>query len=398
MLYKFGQGVPQDYQQAAHWYRLAAEQGDADEQYEVGHLYYTGQGVPQDYRQSAYWWRLAAEQGHANARTNLGVLYYIGRGVLQDYEQAARWWHLAAGQASGEAQSRLGHLYENGQGVPKDFVQAHMWFNLAAAQGDGPALESRDRLAKLMTPAQRAEAQRLAREWKPGGSKEGSTAAPEKAPTRPDHQQQKARFGTGFIVSRRGHVLTAAHVVAGCQRIQVRRPGESGVVATAHARSDRDDLAILIAPLPGSPAAFRTLANVRPGESVLTYGFPLAGALASAGNVTTGTVTALAGLRDDPGHLQISAPVQPGNSGGPLLDSRGLVVGVVVSKLDALKAAKTTGDIPQNVNFAIKGSLALNFLEAHGVPYSSAAGGKDQSPADIADAARAFTVRVECWE
>jgi hypothetical protein len=75
-----------------------------------------------------------------------------------------------------------------------------------------------------------------------------------------------------------------------------------------------------------------------------------------------------------------------------------LVVGVVVSKLDALKAAKTTGDIPQNVNFAIKGSLALNFLEAHGVPYSSAAGGKDQSPADIADAARAFTVRVECWE
>ena len=210
---------------------------------------------------------------------------------------------------------------------------------------------------------------------------------------------QQAKIGTGFIVSPRGHILTAAHVVAGCQRIQVRRPGESAVEATLHAQSPQNDLAILATALNSRiPAVFRAAPNVRAGESVLTYGFPLPGALASAGNVTTGTVTALAGLKDDPSRLQISTPVQPGNSGGPLLDSRGLVVGVVISKLDAVRAAKVTGDIPQNVNFAIKGNLASNFLEAHGVPYSTAAGGKDRPLAEIADAARAFTVRVECWE
>ena len=90
------------------------------------------------------------------------------------------------------------------------------------------------------------------------------------------------------------------------------------------------------------------------GEQIVIYGFPLAGALASTGNLATGIVSALAGLGDDTSKLQISAPIQPGNSGGPVLDQSGHVIGVVVSKLNAIKAASITGDIPQNVNFAIK--------------------------------------------
>src|SRR4029079_10829288 len=93
---------------------------------------------------------------------------------------------------------------------------------------------------------------------------------------------------------------------------------------------------------------------VRAGEAIAVYGFPLAGVLSSTGNVVSGNVTALTGLGDDVRYFQISAPIQPGNSGGPLMDYSGLVVGIVNAKLNDLAFAKTTGDLPQNVNFAIK--------------------------------------------
>lgn len=111
----------------------------------------------------------------------------------------------------------------------------------------------------------------------------------------------------------------------------------------------------------------------------------------------TGTVSALAGPDNDSRLLQISATVQPGNSGGPLLDEGGRVIGVVVSKLDALKVAEITGDLPQNVNFAISGAVVRAFLEGQGVAYATAASTKPLSTAEIAEAARNFTVVVECW-
>ena len=147
---------------------------------------------------------------------------------------------------------------------------------------------------------------------------------------------------------------------------------------------------------PAQVAAFRIGAPLRQGEGVIVFGYPLSGLLASSGNLTAGNLTALAGLRDDARLLQISAPVQPGNSGGPVLDRAGNIVGVVVGKLDALLVASVLKDIPQNVNFAIKGSVATNFLEARGVTYATAAPAGDMSDAAIADRARAFTVRVEC--
>ena len=97
-----------------------------------------------------------------------------------------------------------------------------------------------------------------------------------------------------------------------------------------------------------------------------------AGALASSGNTTLGNITALAGLRDDSRFIQISASVQPGNSGGPVLDEAGRLIGVIEGKLDALKVARVTGDIPQNVNFAILASTLAHFLEASRIPYEFA--------------------------
>jgi serine protease Do len=128
----------------------------------------------------------------------------------------------------------------------------------------------------------------------------------------------------------------------------------------------------------------------------VVYGFPLTGVLASGGNVATGNVTALAGLGNDSRFLQISAPVQPGNSGGPLLDRNGTVVGIVVAKLNALSIASATGDIPQNVNFAIKASVAAAFLDAQRVTHTESAGAAALSTPDLAERAKAFTIQVIC--
>ena len=109
------------------------------------------------------WFRKAAEQGDADAQHNLGVMYGEGQGVPQDYAEALKWFRLAADQGEAIAQYNLGLMYGEGQGVPKDLVQAYKWFTLA---GDPEAVKSRDVVTRLMTPAQIAEAQKLAREWK----------------------------------------------------------------------------------------------------------------------------------------------------------------------------------------------------------------------------------------
>ncbi len=114
-------------------------------------------------------WRPLAKQGLSQAQYNLGLMYAEGEGVAQDYQEAVRWYRLAAEQGNEAAQGKLGTMYYLGQGVPKDYVLAHMWVNLAAAQGLESASEMRDHFEKAMTPDRLAEAQRLAREWKPKG-------------------------------------------------------------------------------------------------------------------------------------------------------------------------------------------------------------------------------------
>ncbi len=141
----------------------------------------------------------------------------------------------------------------------------------------------------------------------------------------------------------------------------------------------------------------RSRANPGAGEPVEAFGYPLADVLARSGNFTLGNVSALVGIDDDSRYLQISAPVQPGNSGGPLLDQSGNLVGVVSAKLNALKMMlATNGDIPQNVNFAIKSSIVTSFMEANSVAYATGAATQPMAPADLADQAKAMSVFIEC--
>ncbi len=152
-----------DYATALRLYRPMAEEGLAIAQFNVGLMYDLGQGVPQNHPEAVKWYRLAADQGRTDAQYQLGHLYY----KQNDYAEAAKWFRLAADQGRAEAQSNLGVMYAEGDGVPPDCVQAFMWFSLAAAQNHKDAIKNRDSAASLMTPAQMAEAQKLAREWKP---------------------------------------------------------------------------------------------------------------------------------------------------------------------------------------------------------------------------------------
>jgi len=154
-----------DFATALREWRPLAAQGNADAQFFLGLMYGNGLGVTQDYKEAARLYGLAAAQGNADAQFFLGEMYYNGLGVTQDYKEAARLYGLAAAQDYAFAQGNLGLMYDKGRGVTQDYVRAHMWFNLEAVSGDSKnASANRDRVAAKMTPAQIAEAQKLARE------------------------------------------------------------------------------------------------------------------------------------------------------------------------------------------------------------------------------------------
>jgi S1-C subfamily serine protease len=213
--------------------------------------------------------------------------------------------------------------------------------------------------------------------------------------TRPN-PNARASTGTGFVVGRE-QMLTNHHVIDGCNRILVRSADGRILPGQVQASDTRRDLALVrVAGSTGPALAFR--ANpVRRGEGVVTYGFPLSGLLSSGPTLTTGEVSALAGLGDNPLQFQISAPVQPGNSGGPLLDRQGNVVGVIVSKLNASRVEARTGDIPQNVNFAVKGTEAQDFLRRNGVtPVTRESPNGERPTVDIGEQAHPSTVFIRC--
>ena len=125
-MYDTGAGVPQDDTEAVRWFRLAADQGNASAQVNLGVMYDTGAGVPQDDTEAVRWFRLAADQGVASAQYNLGFMYSNGAGVPEDDTEAVRWYRLAADQGHARAQLNLGVSYWNGEGTPQDFVEAHL--------------------------------------------------------------------------------------------------------------------------------------------------------------------------------------------------------------------------------------------------------------------------------
>jgi Trypsin-like peptidase domain/Domain of unknown function (DUF4189) len=202
-----------------------------------------------------------------------------------------------------------------------------------------------------------------------------------------------ASSGTGFAVGNGNAILTNFHVVDGCKSVRIANAGAGQIKILDR----RNDIAVIQPDRPiKGPLRFRSGDQLKPGEEIIVIGFPLKGLLSSAPTVTTGIVSSLAGLRDDRTRFQISAPVQPGNSGGPVLDRAGNVVGMVVSKLNVLRIARMTGDIPQNVNFAIPVAIITAILDANSVKYQAGASEGEKSVVEVVSAAAPGIVSLEC--
>ena len=241
-----------------------------------------------------------------------------------------------------------------------------------------------------------AEAVRLACEHlAQSGKGELAQGKPPAAPAKP---LPRVSSGSGIIVSRNGHVLTNQHVVQECSAHEVIDDADRRLKATLHAVDDAKDLALLLVEERfGAAVSIRRDATPRLGEAVIVVGFPLVGVLGTHPTVGFGHVSSTVGIRGNQSQMQISVPIQRGNSGGPVFDQAGNVIGVVVSKLDALKIAERVGDLPQNVNFAIRGDIVRSFLEANNIVFTTASGDSARlENTEIASRGAATTVRVRC--
>lgn len=204
---------------------------------------------------------------------------------------------------------------------------------------------------------------------------------------------QSHLYGTAFFVSSDGQLLTNDHVVSNCTSVTLGTGEKAQIVS----RNPKNDLALLkIGNKADHFASFRTGLPARLGETAMAFGFPFPGTLSSGGVATSGIVSSLAGLHDDPRTLQFSAAVQPGNSGGPLLDGSGHVIGVVEAKLDALEVVQESGSIPENVGFAIQWAQIRAFLESEGVTPARDSSTSPLPSSDVARIAKQMTVAVDC--
>jgi S1-C subfamily serine protease len=259
--------------------------------------------------------------------------------------------------------------------------------------GKGTVAECMKAHASVLSPACR---EAIA---KAGGSAPGVAVSPTQPPVplveAPKAEPKQVSTGTGFFITSGGSILTNAHVVKGCTEIRVATKPGTFVTATLSAMDAINDLALLRADAhPNEVATFRL--TLRLGEPVEAFGYPFVDLLSKSGNFSLGNISALSGLADDSRYLQISVPVQPGNSGGPLLDQHGNVVGVVSEKLNAAYVMRTKGEIPENVNFALKASVAANFLQTNDVNFALGESAQVVEPSDLAKRAKAISVFVVC--
>jgi uncharacterized protein len=393
--YYEGQGVPKDEVEAVKWYRKAADQGYAEAQYYLASCYYNGQGVAQDYSEAVKLWRKAAEQNNAGAQCslgicygngqgvagdeaealkwyrkaadqnladgqyNLGLCYNNGEGVAQDYAEAVKWYRKAAEQDFTEAQNNLGVNYAFGAGVVKDYVEAYKWLNLAAARGFEKSRELMAVLENKITPEQIAEAQQQSAAFIP----QKETPDSNFNSISPVAADSPIATGTGFFITDDGYLISNYHVVKDATKIRL--VTSAGLIDAKVVSVDAaNDLALLKADGRFASLPISSSRTAQLGGTVATIGFPDIGLQGFAPKLAKGEIASLSGAADDPRYFQISVPVQPGNSGGALVDERGNVIGIVSAKLDASVALAASGALPENVNYAVKSSLLLSFLES----------------------------------
>jgi len=369
-MYYRGHCIQKNYKQAIYWFKKAIEQKNIigtgfnkiyhSTVYQLGKLYYEGKGVPKDDRKAIYWYKKAAEQGDVLAQNNLAIMYANGEGVTQDYKQAVYWYKKSAEQGYAGAQYNLGNMYYNGQGTTQNYKLAYVWESLAAAQGHESATKNRNITAKKLTPQQLSQAQELAAtiQYKIDHPSKSQKQQPSISNT----EKKINGSGTGFIITRDGYILTCYHVIKDANEIKISTGGN--IYSAKLIRKDaNNDLALLKINGSFQAIAFSSKRSARMGQEVFTIGYPNPSLQGVSAKFTKGTINSLTGFQDDLRLYQVSVPVQPGNSGGALVDNNGNILGVIMAMLSAKTAFKISGSLPQNVNYAVKGTYAQAILD-----------------------------------
>jgi TPR repeat protein len=367
LFFFYGEKAPAFYADAFKWFLKAAEANNPDAYWNLGLLYSQGKGISQDAAEALKLFTKAAQHGNVYAQCTIAQKYEQGLGVRQSDSEAARWYLKASEQGFADAQAQIGSMFCHGRGVVKDETSAYKWWLLAMAHKNelgnpqtGVAIEQNLQvLETILTPTQRAEGQRMAREFQPRKStpSDRSISREGVAESRPESS------GSGFFITDDGYLITNQHVAD--EGAAVRVLTGNGAIPAKVVKVDRaNDLALLKVEGKFAPLAITFSRGVRLGSTAATVGFPNVGLQGYSPKLAKGEIASLAGIQDDARHFQISVPVQPGNSGGALVDERGNVIGVVVAKLSQKAAIATTGTLAENVSYAVKSSYLLSFLES----------------------------------
>lgn len=432
-LYESGLGVKQNFRRAVEYYSMASDQGDAYAMYYLARMVAEGRGTDRDLVHAYTLFGVVAGSPEIDEETKTLAMEERTRlrssltaAQIQEADAAAAGWLNSSGpeptNSGSSANDKSSYADRNNPSYANDpgyeqgdhvrWVQevlSLLGYDAGAADGTlGPktAAAIREFQRDIGLPADGQVSDELIAALEDIVDK-AAALPPEasldrvEATEEPPPAAEPDATGSGILLNTRGQVLTNNHVIEDCRRLTVQLPGAPIADAAAVAADAENDLAVVR--ITGTVdaegyAAFRDGRSIRLADDVIAVGYPLTGLLSSQVKVTTGSVSALAGIHDDTRHMQISVPVQPGNSGGPLVDLAGNVVGIITSKLDAVAVAEATGDIPQNINFAIKSLVARSFLDANDVEYALAPSDTLLPPADAAELARRFTVLIACYE
>lgn len=210
-----------------------------------------------------------------------------------------------------------------------------------------------------------------------------------------ENKLHQVSSGSGFSVSSSGHVITNNHVIEGCNQVKIHQSG-STIDSTVLYRDPVNDVALLRGSF--EPAEVFGISRAGPAilQEIYVAGYPFGEEISSSIKVTKGIVSSLSGVANNISNMQIDAALQPGNSGGPIFDDSGNILGVAVAKLDMAKVIKSWGTIPENTNFGVKSSVVINVLVSNGVEFQEGRG--DALPtAELGRLMSGATFRISCW-
>jgi S1-C subfamily serine protease len=339
-----------NFEQAVQLWRPLAEQGHANAQINLAVLYEHGYGVGRDLETAAAWYLAAARQGSAIGQYNLGLFLVEYSSAVPTEHDALYWLGKAADQGFADAQFQVGLMCAQGQAGEARIDEAPAWLYQAGlaylsdhdAAGAESAVAALHRVASGKPLARDLEA-RLSG-WSEPAAEAGTS-----------HSVSRTATGTAWPIAP-GYAVTNHHIVAGKHLVVLVDSRGAEIPARVVLTDATNDIAVLAVSDPEQlpPALPIATAAARLGASVFTIGFPRVDVMGVTPKLSIGIISSVNGMYDEPASYQISVPIQPGNSGGPLINMRGEVVGLVTSMLGRVDAAGGGPRPFENISYALK--------------------------------------------